>query len=409
MFSKPERGKVEIKDLTKQLKDFSFSATSLSEFLTCPRKFLYDNIVDSQDAGNKSMGIYLHQYAEFRTSFPDEAKKRGREFFVRYVTDRCLPLFPPEIRKLQESKIRFAIAQLDDLIEGNGMSEGVELIKREQKYPNPLFEMVGKKDYCSDRNEVVMIERDRHMYGKMDLVIGSHIYDFKTGRAKDPESMKKLFKQSKNSKYGTDIQCLFYLSLIEDNGIKDPTLTLFSTSANESNLSSGLPMDYDIAMTHIKLVDDLTVMREYLPDEKSMNKGKKYDEIRDRWDEFIDALIEIGLERALADPAGVAQEFYDRMNMRATSPKKPKEALDAFERTMINANKALDSGSLIRDNTLIVTSRQMEAFREKVKESYDAVQAYYGTIFPMIPMMVCKNCDCKDMCTELKADGDDDE
>ena len=395
--------KVGMEDLAPQVKDLQFSNTSYSEFVTCPRKYMFSRVTNNPEKGYTEIGHYLHNYAEFRTCFPEKAKELGQEYFVKDIAERCTPLFTPDIRSLKESKIRNAVRELDDLIESYGFSEDVHIIDKERTHGNIYFGLVGLGNGVgSDRNEVKFVSSERHMNGTLDIVKGKDIFDFKTGRAKDVDSIRNPMMKDKKNKYGNDFQCLFYLSLLQDKGIEDPEFTFISTSANEEKAALGMSSNPESAFVHVKLIDDKSKC--ILPNLNDELSAKKYEPIRLCWNVFCDTLVDIGIVNAVSDLDSAVGLLVQRMDIKDNKTNR-----GVLTDALSKIKKMVDKEFYSHGNTIYVTKDELGSFREDVLAAYDSVVRMYDTEFPIDPKIKCKDCDFWDMCTRCVDGGDVDE
>ena len=407
-FEKEEPGKFGSVEINEQRKEFEFSASKFNSYINCPKRFMFGEIVDSVDNGESMIGNYLHSYAEFKICYPEEVEKRGAQFFIDYISDKCLPLFSPEIRRLKESKIRAALLELDRFIESHDFHDGIAISEMPIKYPNPFFEMIGKKDTCSDRNEVTMSCLERHMHGKLDLIKDGHIYDYKTGNPKDAKKVLSCFDGNKG--HYADYQAMFYISLMEDNGVDYPSFTYFYTSANESRIILGQEIDADASVVHIELTRDIDMMHDFVPSYGDM-RFPKYDGIKSRWDDFIDIIRKRGFENSMNDKLGTANYVQSQLNLPVPDGKKGKDVIDSIVRSMEITEKVLNKGIYIyggHGNIIHVSKRALENFRKLMKDSYDTILEQYKGRFLKNPDTDCDGCYFLDMCTRSQeADSDE--
>ena len=398
--------KMGILNIDRNLKDFEFSSTSYKEYRTCPKKFMFYRLVKSPDESAKVLGTLLHNYAEFRTCFPDKAKELGQEFFVREISDICMPLLAPEIRKLRESKIRTAVSEIDDLVTNYRLDEGVVCIDKDRDRENVFFEMFGYAGKGSDHNEVLYEDRDRHMNGTFDLIKDDRIFDFKTGNhRKTVSSVKDELRMDKKSDYGKDFQSLFYLSLLMKAGYDRPTFTYFSTSANEVNDALGRERDPESALVNITVVEDrIECIRKFFPIELYAKTSKDYDVYKPYCDYILQTVLDWGLDEAFADVDNVMGVIIDHMGVSDNKTRRTKLGV------VLNIIKNIWTGDYYsRGNTIYVTKGEMERFRNEVEEAYVTILKSYDTEFKGEIMMECKNCSYKDMCITFDEGGVSDE
>ena len=398
--------KMGIHNIDRNLKDFEFSSTSFKEFRTCPRKFMFYRIIKSPDESATVLGNLLHNYAEFRTSFPEKARELGQEFFVQEVSRRCMPLLVPELRKLRESKIRTAVSEIDDLIRINNLDEGVTVIDKDREHENVFFEMFGYAGKGSDHNEVLFEDRDRHMNGTFDLINGDRIFDFKTGKhRKTASSVKDDLRLDKKSDYGKDFQSLFYLSLLMKAGYDRPTFTYFSTSANEINDAMGRERDPESTVVNITVVEDrIECIRNFFPAELLAKTSDKYDKYKPFCDDIMKLVLNKGVEETIADIEGTKTSIIDLLNLKDNKSRRDELGV------ILNIIKNIwEPDYYSRGNTIYVTKEEMEQFRQDIEGSYRTILDSYDSKFDGEVLMDCDNCGYKDMCITVEEGGESDE
>ena len=397
--------KMGILNIDRNLKDFEFSSTSYKEFKTCPRKFMFNRVIRSPDESAKVLGTLLHNYAEFRSSFPDKAEELGQEYFVQEISRRCMPLLSPELRKLRESKIRTAVSEIDDLVRTNSLDEGVKVIDKDRERENVFFESFGFAGKGSDHNEVLYDDRDRHMNGTFDLIKGDRIFDFKTGKhRKTVSSVKEDLRLDKKSDYGKDFQCLFYLSLLMEAGCDRPTFTYFSTSANEINDAIGKERDLESTIVNITVVEDkIECIRRFFPMDL-MAKSDKYDRYKPYCDDILDMVLNKGVAETIDDYDGTKTSIIGFMGIKDNKTRR--DELNV----LLNIIKNIwETDRYSRGNTIYITKGEMERFRDDVGESYRRILDSYDSKFEGDVLMDCDNCGYKDMCITVVEGGESDE
>ena len=257
---------------------------------------------------------------------------------------------------------------------------------------NIFFDLIDKGDLGSDCNEVDVSSKDRHMHGIMDYVKGNIIFDFKTGKKKTASDIRSNMVDERPD-WGFDYQCLFYLSMLDDMGIRDPEFTFFSTSANEMNAVIGVEGDIESAMVHVRLVKDKEecVRRHFVNDTRL--DYDKYGILKDHWDEFIDLLGDVYSDNedvwADLDFIEIGGEIGYRPNKTNCDP--VKQALKYLK-------EMVEKEMYIQGNTIFVTSAELETFRGLVRDSYDSVIGNYNGKYEPDSKMECKYCDYKDLC-----------
>ena len=391
--------KVGVAKILDDKDDFQFSQSTFNKFITCPKGFMYARLIKAPDNSNIAMGSYLHQYAEFRSCFPELADEYGHEYFVKEINGKCIPLFSPELRKVRESKLRSAVGELDDLVEALQLDEGINIIDKESSHENMFFHLAGMEGKGSDTNEVVLMDRDRHMNGTLDVIKDDMVLDFKTGGAKDPSNVRDNMLLDTKSDYGKDFQCLFYLSLMMNEGIDKPSFSFFSTSANEINDTLGYRRNLNSAIVTVKVVEDKReCIREalrYRVDECLQTKnGNRFVPFIDNYDGFIDHVFEKGLLEEYPD---ISEEKLNKVLtfMGLDIYGYNRDNVMTLLKTM---NEIVRKKYWVAENNIFITKAEMEEFRELVQRSYRSVKEMNDKEFPVDPKMDCKHCGYRDMC-----------
>ena len=402
-YNKPGAEKVGFVPLSEANKDYLFSATSYGSFVTCPRQFMLSWLVRTPDESYTEIGIGLHQYTEFRSCYPEKVRELGQDFFVRYINEKCAPLLTPELRELRESKIRSAINEIDTLIGSRGLDKDVNIVAKHRTHENDFFKMIGEEGKGPENNEIVLLDSERFMHGVLDIIKDGVVYDLKTGGAKNPKKIKDPMDLEAESEYGKDLQCLFYLSLMLNEGYDDPSFSFFSSSANEKNDLLGIPRDPDAPFVNIKLISDKeNCLRTFFPPILDA-KGPNYKKYKPVCDTIMDSVVNYGFDRVLEEKDAVCTML---MNIAGINDV-PSNRTNAG--TIYNVIADILSPYYVSDNTIYVTMDEIKEFREGVMNAHEQFEKYYFTEFPADdPKMKCKNCKFRDMCIPVEG-GDSDE
>lgn len=365
-----------------------FSKTSYSNFVSCPRMFMFGKLTSSPERSSNVVGNILHEYAEMRMCYPDIVKEIGIEHYIDEISEQCSGLFPPEIRAVETSKIRNSILNLDRYIESEGLDVHPEpSVKLDREKPNRFFVESGKDlacDFCEKR----VYSSDKRMEGIFDVLRGPEIIDFKTGR---PKTIKEVRAEIdyKNDKDYKDFQSLFYLSIAEEmHPGENVTFDLFFTSDNMEKGFEDVVFPIEDNVRRVTLIKDA---KTFYHDVFAYSlTEKKYVPIQN----CVHTLIDDMIEHDLNDPsyldvlASLVQSCASTNNSTAKG----------IAKGLISKMNKLNDGGFISENTLYVTLEQLAVFRSRVKEDYERMKSMSNSVFPAVPMIKCEKCGFRDMC-----------
>lgn len=401
-----------------------FSKTSYDNFASCPREFMYGVILGSPDKNSTVVGNMLHEYAEFRITYPELAKKHPVDYYSDIITEKCCGLFSPEARAVESSKIRNSLTNIDRFVNAMGFDKVAKIdtsitknnVDDKRKGFNTFIVMEGQV-HGSDITEIECISNDGKMGGIFDVIVGDHIYDFKTGSPHDAKDIMDAMDENKKHEYNMEYQCMFYLSMLEEK-VKNGkhTFSLFYTNDNINKTATGTEFEIKSNMRHVELINDREYyIRNYLAKEKVL-KGT-YKPVENCTDELVTAILSAGEDElrrisellsskdakydVTADPICISvTEFI--MNRTKLPNSKAKKISEGFIKDIA---KTIDNEKFCSGNTLLVTRKALEDFRKQVAADYDSAKKMYGKSHPAIPVINCKNCYFNDICTAIPTEG----
>ena len=183
--------KIEESNLVKDfLTDFKLNATALNNYLTCPRKFYYSNLlrIPELKRDSQSFGTAMHKALEV--------------FFAKYIEEKVLPSKEFLIEKFHEAFTK-------EIVSKNAREK---MIERGEKGLSGYYEQViipnSNKFYLYtelnfDKRNVYF--DDFRITGKVDAIVAEDtdkkivsVIDYKTGRVKSHGEIEKF---SQNSEY----------------------------------------------------------------------------------------------------------------------------------------------------------------------------------------------------------------
>ena len=223
----------------------------------------------------------------------------------------------------------------------------------------------------------VRLERMRH-----DLVDGTRIYDFKTGKAKTASDIASSFSFDKPADY-PDFQALAYLGILENEGMEDCSITFeyIENKGEDIMLGSGA------GASSVKVVIGGTKTECVLELDKNPLGADSYKKI------VLSDMLDIC--SGYGDPSGwqtdgdLIGEVVGRFGVTKR----------VAENAIKQVAKAMMKESFPSDGVLCVPKETMERFLRLVADAAEENVRYYSGVYPPKPRKGCDKCDYRDMCT----------
>lgn len=387
--------------------DWRFSKSTYNAYSTCPRSYLFAEILASSDTDSTVFGSIVHEFAEFYLCYPDMVRRNGPGHYMEMIQERYAGLSCSQMREIDGSRIRVAMMNVMRFIDLLGI-EDVPLDREcsGRKHPNMFMEHEGCT-MCSSMTEAQYRSRKDPLFGNFDLVYGNRIVDYKTGKPSDlNEIMNKMLVGTKQDY--VEFQPMIYLALLRDSGMKPPLrFSLFYISDNE--VESASSEDFNINRN----IRDVVLRAEASADiiagsdaVRSRFRTPTYKRFADSWDLFADSAIRAGLDRcvAWAGDGDLVSEIIGRMGM-SDCPTNIKKTISALKKLAgIVSPGIYDAGG-----ELWIPSDTMDAFLRRVREDHDEASVRMGTDLPGTPLGECSRCRFFQVCTRdvIDIDGDD--
>lgn len=166
--------------------DNVLSKTDLNQLALSPRDYFFDQLVREPDQDYFRKGTVLHDFAEFYANFPDFVNSRDEVEFVELMADRMKSITDESNITELGTEFRVGVRLIKRYLDGKELKHSGE--KNSEAYSpgrgeNFLAEEFGKK---IERRYTEMFFLDRSLggKGKVDLVNGRELVDYKTGRRK---------------------------------------------------------------------------------------------------------------------------------------------------------------------------------------------------------------------------------
>ena len=394
-----------------------FSNSSYVKFLQCPMQYMLYRIADSPDRSATFTGNRIHDYAEFRVSYPEIAKENGPEFYAGMIADECAPLYSPDLEEIERFRIICAVKAIDMFVDGLGVDPGNLVPRSPDKRESNMFLDHHGLTLVSERTEVSLTSRADSLHGIIDLLWDGIAIDFKSGKPssqKDLSDKYDIFKlrSGKGDRF-TDAQALFYIALLEDCDVENRNVfELFYAQQAYRQTLSGQDIDIEACKRTVVLAETQEdVLRDHCPDLLKASDYVKnelyvlpmYRVFADRWgpdptawDDKDDFVREVTEERGM---------FYVKGEKKGQPKTEIMEGLVRKYKTLFGKNIIKSQ----TQNCVVILRSTLERFKEGLREDMETLRKYYREGFPNKPVIKCRDCEFRDMCVSEIEGGEEDD
>ncbi len=365
----------------------TISQSGLNTLVYCPRDYFFTRLVEEPDRDYFRKGTVFHEFAEFYAVHPQFVEEKGMETFLDAMVERMKPIVEEVELPALRTEFRLGIRVLkqyfrDQEIPGRAEkgSQGYEPGEGENFLARKFGRKINRKF-----TEMFFLDQELGAHGKVDLLAGNEIIDFKTGSRNTAghivrNSNVDLFEGK------PDFQALLYLAhhrrFFPGEELK---FTFLHVLEELGNLLSGEVEldDYFTTVTYYPWT-----FSEYLP------RGEVYDYLNDSTTR--EKLLEpLGRENFLQVVSSLdlsPGDFYSRE--AAVSHREEFENLcrdhldvgrgkDLTEKQLKKATGSILRTSLYKLRTENYFKEDVENFEEFLTETLSDLNAWRGTRFPV--------------------------
>ena len=190
----------------------TLSKTELNELVRCPRDYFFSCLVDSPEKDYFRKGVVFHDFAEFYLNYPEIVEDRGDELFVEMMIDRMRPIVDDgELPKLK-TDFQLGIKALKSFFKDREIEgPSVEFDGYSRSDDDNYFARELDRDIERSFTEMRFLNEEIGVRGKVDLLTGNGLVDYKTGRR---VSARRVVRNSNPDLYdeNPDFQALLYLT-----------------------------------------------------------------------------------------------------------------------------------------------------------------------------------------------------
>ncbi|MCQ2084571.1 MAG: PD-(D/E)XK nuclease family protein [archaeon] len=385
-------------------KKWKFSKSAYNAYKDCPLKFMFSKLLRSEDNEYTVFGNCLHEFAEFYLCYPEIVKANGLDYYLERLNAQYAGISNECQKELDESRFRVYlnnIVRYIDMVRPGTVP--LDMKNSSRKYPNVFMLDAGMEmgsSYAESELESV-----RPLFAKFDVCFGDRVFDYKTGKAKEPKDIIDGFKEDGNGL--SEFQSLIYLAVLSENLRGSPCrFDLFFLGDNDiASTKEGFDVMQNVRS--IRLCEETSVWIALGPNgtlADGISTTKKYAPFYDIWDSVSDILLRLAEEDAFDTESAVTQ----LLNVAGLKDNKTNRG--AAEGLLKKAAGELAAPYLIDGSgCVLIPSDSMEKFLEKLTEDHDTATKemsipIYNLRKGKIP---CNRCDYSKVC--MKAHEEEEE
>ena len=190
----------------------TFSPHRLNRFVKSPKEYFFSQVIEKPDTDYLKVGKLFHELAEFYVNYPDFLEGLPTEELVEIFLEELGPLIGEYDQEALATEIRVGIGNLRRFFRQleSDQPSPPQYSKRESqnsfasRYDKPLEKEI---------TEVGFKDRIKGLSGRIDLLAGPRIIDFKTGRSlPSPRSVVSHANVELYEKKSPDFQSILYLT-----------------------------------------------------------------------------------------------------------------------------------------------------------------------------------------------------
>jgi len=391
-----------------EMKDWKFSKSTYNNYYACPRAYMYGKMISIPDSESTILGSIIHQFAEFYLCYPELVRGRT-EHYTEMIREKYSGLSSEQMEEIDGSRIRVCMANIIRFIDSLGIkSVPLDREYSRRKYKNMFMDMHNCTKYSS-MTETEFTTEVHPLSGNFDLVIGSRVVDYKTGRANSPEVVKDHMNQARKQDF-FEFQPLIYLSLLRDNS--PPPYKFSLVYAADNDVRSVTDEDFRIGENIRDVVLISESMREFLSDPDSPAKAEfgaaDYAKIIEGWSSFVNRAFDAGTDSCehWKDDEDLISSIIGVLGL------KNKKDTGAVPKALKKLAAIISPGMFVDGNEVTVPSDTLERFLSRVDEDHDAASRQTYSDFPAAPRRNCDKCGFFMVCTRDVIDlseGEEDE
>ena len=366
--------------------------------MKCPRAFMFHALTYSKTADRLEFGIVLHAYAQLYACYRELVRAKGVDFFLDAASDHYSGMSSPLRSDYDRQRLRCGMVRMERLIDSLDIHPELDADVKEGE--NMFFDMLDPplrrgSSLCESEHE----SKIHPIMGKMDLLTGGPILDYKSGKSKAGKDIAKNLDRGKVQRE-SDYQALIYVAIASELGIATDEFDLFYAMEDEDlYLAEGCNIGEHIRKVHVRDIPLIDFCNDPLVENAFCSTLS--------WNSKI-----------LKDPTGFIQMVLERHGEDYPEWTGDEDLIDALDEkfgaartSLVNAVKSLQyivqSGIAWGDGDVMVRREALNGFLRTLEDDYETVKEQYVSGFPCTPMVDCKKCDYRKFCTRDIATSED--
>ncbi len=364
----------------------TISKTGLNELVQCPRDHFFSCLIEKPDKDYFRKGNVFHEFAEFYANFPDLVEKTSRETLLDLMVERMKPIVEDGELPGLRTEFRLGIILLEDYFKNENVGNGV--FDKEYYTPDPednFFAREFGRDLERRFTEMFFLNEEIGAQGKVDLLNGQELVDYKTGGKNSPGQIVKnsnpdLFNES------PDFQALLYLThhrrVIPNEKLK---FTFLHIQEDPGSILRG---EYEI--------QDYVSSVTYFPwtFKEFLGKGEVYEATMSSKarrklleplgkEAFLDVLSHLDVDSKDFYSRDEASEYRDRFEALCRDYLDVGRRKDLTENQLTKASRSILKTTLRRLRTRNYFQEDVDRFEDFLGETLEDLNSWRRTRFPV--------------------------
>ncbi len=377
----------------------AFSKSAFNCYFSCPRMYFFSRIISSPETDVADFGNLVHDFAQLYICYPEIVRQEGFDRLVDIASDRYSGLSTPLMEKIDRDRIYCAMRNVARYIDSRHIGPVPLDRPADEKHVNRFFERYGL-DRWSSASEVGAISRDHPMYGKFDAVAPGAVMDFKTGKAKTGDDIRRGMSSEIPSRY-PEFQPIIYSLLAEENGGRKD-LEMFYAMENDWE-SMGDGYDINRSVRTVRLMDES--LEEIIRSDALLRRQmeeKLAKEFRECAEEVLAAVAETSRGLPASEWDGnpsVIGAVLDAAGLKSTETN-IKKASAAVRKIA----KAVSEGMVSDGETVEISLEARNEFLDMLERMHGEAVEYACGSYPARPRVRCEDCRYFPACTADRTD-----
>lgn len=386
--------------------DWKFSKSTYNLFRQCPRAYMFGEMMKTPDSEYTVFGSIIHEFAELYVCYPEMVKEKGLEYYLDLIQERYSGISCEQMVRIDRTDMCASMMNVMRYLD-KVAPKNVKLDRKnsDRKYPNELMVMEDCDLYCS-ATETEFRSSINPLFGNFDLISGTTITDYKTGKSCELREIRDKMALPKDH---PEFQPMIYLALLHQSTSRLPCR--FNQFYVKDRLKDSiLDENFDV-MLNVRVIEfiDMT-FDEYIHSSDCSLKeeftSKSNEKFLQAWDAFIDTLSEYGWKTRedWDNNLSLKNSVMNAVGMRSTDSN-----LKAVATAIRKVVKNTIGNMFCNDDKLIIPRDTVLEFLDRVDSDHLAASLMTISKFPADPCKDCSNCNFAKVCTMLVAKADEGE